>query len=708
MIIKDSMRWMIAVCLAVTIVGCAARGSRPAPGADSVEPAEIGAESSRERLDIESIPVPQTRIGKRALFANAYRRFHAGKFDEAGQLFGILLPIYPELGDYILHYLATCRLRQGDRDEAYRLWTQLHADYPRSLHTAEAALERARILRQRGELRAARDLLGIARENPLEQEVDWELAEIAVAEGDLGEAQRRFMEIRQAIPGSPLGLRAKQQVAELRRSHPELTPADDARAGEVWLLVREGDQQQALALAEELLERAPDWRRPERLRALSDAQRAAGRFDEGMETLRSVYAQYPDSAAGRGALYRYASILWNRDRDAEARRAFEEYRRRYPRDSSIPEVSYAIARIMEAQGEMDSAVAEYSRLAKRYPRSKQGRESRWRIAWIRYQQAHWKEAADRFARLARTSASQDRTAAHYWQARSLARAGSTTKARAIYRQIVETDPADYYAYWAERRLGVEEPPVHIDANETGQKIAAAPGITASDFHLTRSRELQAADLRSLARAELKAFERSQRTTAALARFLVDSYPAVDGYRDAIRLAPRAGDQSPEILYPLAFWPLVSEHAEENGLDPLMVLALMRQESLFDPAARSPADARGLMQLLPGTAEQVAERLGRPSPAGELYTPEVNIALGVAHLDELYTRYGGNWLEVLAAYNGGEGAAEKWRERFGTLDGDEFVESITYRETRNYVKRVFTHYRRYRQLYGGEGTITARP
>jgi soluble lytic murein transglycosylase len=195
-------------------------------------------------------------------------------------------------------------------------------------------------------------------------------------------------------------------------------------------------------------------------------------------------------------------------------------------------------------------------------------------------------------------------------------------------------------------------------------------------------------------------------TRTLARFLVDSYPAVDGYRDAIRLAPTAETRSREILYPLAFWPLVRQHTRQTGIDPFMVLALMRQESLFDPAARSSADARGAMQLLPRTAEQVAEKLGHPSPVNDLYEPEVNIPLGIAHLAELHTRYGGNWLEILAAYNGGEGAVTKWQQRFGDLDGDEFVESITYRETRDYVKRVFTHYRHYQELYAVDGRISA--
>jgi soluble lytic murein transglycosylase len=352
-------------------------------------------------------------------------------------------------------------------------------------------------------------------------------------------------------------------------------------------------------------------------------------------------------------------------------------------------------------------VADYARLAKKYPRSKQGREAAWRIAWIRYRQGHWKESADAFSRLAGRSKHQERTAARYWQARSLERAGSTVSARKIYRQILETEPTEYYAHWAERHLGMQPPATPGgDSIEASPLVVIATEIAPGDFHLTRARELQAADLRSLARAELKAFERSQEMTRTLARFLVDSYPAVDGYRDAIRLAPKAGAKSREILYPLAFWPMVRQHTRQNGIDPFMVLALMRQESLFDPAARSSADARGAMQLLPRTAEQVAEKLGRPSPVAYLYEPEVNIPLGIAHLAELHSRYGGNWLEILAAYNGGEGAVTKWQQRFGNLDGDEFVESITYRETRDYVKRVFTHYRHYQELYAVDGRITA--
>jgi soluble lytic murein transglycosylase len=148
---------------------------------------------------------------------------------------------------------------------------------------------------------------------------------------------------------------------------------------------------------------------------------------------------------------------------------------------------------------------------------------------------------------------------------------------------------------------------------------------------------------------------------------------------------------------LAFWTIVYGAAGRYAVDPFLIEAVMRQESRFDPQARSPADAYGLMQLLPQTATRLAGN-GRPVVPTTLVEPDINIDLGARYLNTLLDRYAGNVLKVLAAYNGGEGAVDKWVRRFGDRDLDEFVESISYRETRQYVKRVMTNYRAYRRLY----------
>jgi len=100
-----------------------------------------------------------------------------------------------------------------------------------------------------------------------------------------------------------------------------------------------------------------------------------------------------------------------------------------------------------------------------------------------------------------------------------------------------------------------------------------------------------------------------------------------------------------------------------------------------------------MQLLPSTAEQIAG-----AHVGDLYDPQTNIELGTSHLRSLLVRFGDDPLKAVAAYNGGAAAMQRWQRQFTDLDPDELIESITYRETRDYVKRVVANYRRYTQIY----------
>lgn len=641
-----------------------------------------------------------TARDRRSHFASAERRFEAGDFAGAAAAFEALLPVYPELEDYCLYYLASSFDRLGETDRAIPLWEHLSQRHPQSLHAAAALLAEGHALRRRGDLERARAVLGDAERSHNEgiaRRAAFELAEIDESSGDLAAAQRRFMDLREAAAGTALGRRATERVLELRRRDPGLAPSGEALEEELRLLVREGDHAAAIDLADRLLATAAAEKRPVLLRLRADAERASGATEQALATLEEIFRGHPTSLAGRDALYDYATLLWNRDRDAEAKGAFLEYERRYPGSRGV-EVAYAIARIEQAAGDAAQAVASYSRLAREYPSTKQAFEARWRIGWVDYERARYREAARAFAEAAQSNPEQ-RSEASYWQARALERAGASGEAQSIYRGILEKDPWSYYALCAERRLGGgRAPTAGVVAPAARPEIGPPPLDGRDAYHLIRARELQLAGLHRLARAELRALEREVPDQAALTSFLLESYPAVEGYRDAIRLAYRVRRLEPETLYPLAFWPLVTRHARENDLDPLLVLALMRQESMFDPEARSIANARGLMQLLPSTAERIANRLGAPGAQSELYDPDTNVALGTAYLEQLLARYGGDRTKALAAYNGGENAVAKWEARFGDMESDEFVESITYRETRDYVKRVLANYRRYQGQY----------
>jgi soluble lytic murein transglycosylase len=644
------------------------------------------------------VAAPSGTAAKRAHFVQAHQAVAQRRYADAIALLEPLCPAYPELQDYCLYDLAISHARSGDDAAADAVWANLLATQPQSLVAPKAALERATLLRARGDTATARALLDRARTSDDEEAAAralLQLAELDDAAGDLDAAQADLMAARRRAPGTALGNEAKQRVEDLRRRDPSLAPHGAEQAAELRLLLEERDFTGARRTADRLLVDAPAADRPGLLRLRADAEIGAGDVDIGLATLHEIVLQYPDAEAAPAAQLRYATLLWNRDRDQEAAQAFLDFRRRYPDDAKTPDVLYALARIAQSEGQTDTAVAAYDHLADAYPSSALAHEARWRVGWIRYQQGRWQDAAAAFGRAAAGTDANGAAEAQYWQARALAHAGDRAAAERLYRSIVTDAPTSYYAGWAEQRLGVPAATLHPPAAPPAQGVGAVPPA-ADPYHWVRAEELQAAGLRPLARVELRAFEHANADQPGATPAILAAYPAVDGYRDAIRLANARGMTDPTIFFPLAFWPQISRHS--GDVDPLLVLALMRQESFFDPGARSSANAQGLMQLLPSTAERVARRIGQPAPAS-LYDPDANITLGVAHLQQLLQTYQGDPLKTLAAYNGGEEAVAKWQRRFGNLEPDEFVESITYRETRDYVKRVMGNYRKYQQTYG---------
>ena len=644
-----------------------------------------------------SVAAPRDAQAKRALFAQAQDELARGDAAAARQHFAALQPVYPELDDYVLAGLAQAAAQSGDPAAAATAWNALIVQTPRSLLVPRAQLERGRLLASRGDpdalvaLTAAR----ASGDDDVRLAAAVALGELALRDGDRAGAAAHFDAARRMQPGSPPARAAKEQLLALRARDPALAPRGAALDAELRLLMRERDYPAARQAADALLATAPS---PRVLRARADAEYGAGDLAAAVASLNLLVQRYPRTPEAADAQLRSATMLWNKDHNAQAAAAFRTYLERWPGGPGAPEALYALARIAQGEDRTDEAIAGYRRLVAAAPASRQAREARWRIGWIAYQEGRWTDAAAAFS-AAQGGGVADAPDAAYWRARSLERAGDREGAARGYRALLASAPGSYYAYWAEQRLEGRRTAPQRSVATPPQAAIGPPPAGADAYHWQKARELQAAGVLTSARREVQAVERTSGNAPDVAAALPTAYQAAGGYHDAIRLAGARGVQTSAILYPLAFWPQVSRAAQSEQIDPLVPIALMRQESLFDPAARSQADARGLMQLLPSTAERVATSRGLPSPADRLYDPNVNIALGVAHLADLMRAYDGDPLKAFAAYNGGEEAVARWQQRFGALPADEFVESITYRETRDYVKKVMGNYRRYQQLYG---------
>jgi len=194
--------------------------------------------------------------------------------------------------------------------------------------------------------------------------------------------------------------------------------------------------------------------------------------------------------------------------------------------------------------------------------------------------------------------------------------------------------------------------------------------------------------------------KDQRWMVATAHALAGS----DQSSRSISLGKKALDDigySPEnfrLYFPVLERETLISSSKENGLDPALVAAVIRQESNFNPQATSPAGARGLMQLMPSVGQSLAEEKGiRPWNADLLYEPDISIKLGTAHLSTLVRKYP-EVVKSLAAYNAGESRVEKWSTKAGANDPEVFTERIPFVETRDYVRTILRNRAYYQALY----------
>lgn len=154
-------------------------------------------------------------------------------------------------------------------------------------------------------------------------------------------------------------------------------------------------------------------------------------------------------------------------------------------------------------------------------------------------------------------------------------------------------------------------------------------------------------------------------------------------------------------YPFPFFPEIKKWSAERQLNPLLVTALMRQESRFEPKAKSIVGATGLMQVMPDTGKWIAPQIKVDFKQINLENPSDNIMLGTWYLDHTHQQYNNNTLLAIASYNAGPGNVSKWLQTMNIKDPDEFVEEIPFDETRNYVRQVLGNYWNYLRLYNPE-------
>lgn len=407
-------------------------------------------------------------------------------------------------------------------------------------------------------------------------------------------------------------------------------------------------------------------RAPPKLAAAADYQRARaqialGNTDEGRATLRAITTAYPRDTSAASAMLLLADLATDDNRDQDARRTLLA-------------------------------------LLKRFPIGRHATSARFRAGMISYIQGDKKAAAAEFDSLvARDSNSTEALAAAYWAGRSYAALGDKNRSKARWRSAITKDPLSYYAVVAAKRLDTIL--VTPDRSTPSyQRVAAVDSVTG-----------RVAALKDLGMDVEAGFENDKLFRDALGnpiRMIATAHALAgsDQASRSIALGRRALDdvgRTPDnyrLYFPVLERETLISSSHENGLDPVLVAALIRQESNFNPLATSPAGARGLMQLMPAVGRQLATAKGiGPWDPDILYQPDVNIRLGTTHLSELVRKYP-EVVKALSAYNAGESRVEKWSTKTGAADPEVFTERIPFVETRDYVRTILRNRSYYQALY----------
>ncbi len=705
-----------AVLLAVVIAGCATSVARSQ--ALSAEPAPNTATTTASAEPL--LPDTAPADAKQA-FVDGYKAFTGHDYSRAASELAFAASHYATLADYALFYLGEAQAKQGDLASAAATFERLRAEYPQSVMTPRGELELAQILlglgRATDSYSVATHLSATATDPSLEQNARLLEAEALRAMGRNKDAYDKAMALRESAPHGDADSKARGLAYSILAADPSVSvlPAFDYHRNEAALLLREGIASLALEQAIKALPLAPTA--SDRVEALwLEAQALKGDSERQKQALLEYLSIAPRGPAASAVLYDLALIYWKEENFDAARATFGKVVAQFPSSSHAPGAMLRIGRIYEELHNYDAARAEYGRLVERYPGTEAAEDARFRIPWSLYMERNYSRAAASFAAMHnRAESASEREMFDYWRARSLEKIGDGASARAIYLRLARSVESNYYPMLAAIRVSgvVADLPA---ANAPELRFDPVPESSSETvrFHLKHILALRSLGIADLQAGEYRALEGAAASDRSMRYFILGGLQAAGAWYDAIVAATRMAknghlnaEVAERIRYPRAYWDLFSRSAEQHSLDPWLVLALARQESLFNPHATSVSDARGLMQLLPSTAERVARQIGyEASP--NLFDPQVNVKIGTAYLKNLFDMFRGDAFKAVAAYNGGEHAVEGWTRKFPG-DDDEWVENIGYRETRDYVKKVIGGRREYLLMYrpGSPVTLPAR-
>ena len=456
-------------------------------------------------------------------------------------------------------------------------------------------------------------------------------------------------------------------------------------------------------------------------------------YNQSKYYLLLSYEKSPSGSLADDSLYYMGRSLTNLNLDADAISYYQKLLKLFPNSNYSDDALYRIGRIYSLRGDFINAASYFKRVSTDYPYGDKLPDALWELGLIQYRSDDYSSAKITFSNYASSyKGTSLEEKGLFWQAKCCQKLGENDKAAYLYKKIIDLNSYSYYTFASREMLEEMNEEVQIEEintqlNPENPQIADiipdiydileedsyTNDIEIGDInHINKAIELLKLEFFNSASLEIEAgsseIEENPARTLEIATLFLKS----NDYSNSINIIGKnlkqlkSGLNEPYtdylyyLYYPYGYKEIVQKYSSQYKLDDsLFTLAVIRQESNFVPDAVSYAGAQGLMQIMPSTGEGIAKQIGISNyNVNILLDPEINIRMGTFYLRQQLDNFGQNKFYCLGAYNGGPGRMSDWVSKRGNMDTDEFIESISYEQSREYVKKVMGNYYFYQMLY----------
>ncbi len=645
----------------------------------------------------------------------------------------------PQIADYVAWFRASAEYNAGNYAAVPAALEPIWAQSPASPLIGRAALLGAQAFGQTANGSAANTAGAVSLLRKYytalpQPQGDLALAKAFAAAGDPVSAAVYAQRVYYNYPAASESAEADTLAASLESQLGDQYPPamGDAMLGRALKLLDAGHAEQAKKELQALVPRLGGEERDAALVKIGVAQYVARDTKAAQKYLAELTVQSPQADAER---LHYLLLCARRANDRVGMSAeLDELGRLHPDSSWRLEGLLAMGNSYLVENQVDAYEPLFRACYESFPKEARAAGCHWRVTWAHYLRRK-DDARDLLREHLRLFPNSDESsAALYFLGRLAEGADDTGTARAYYGEIVREYPNYFYTGLARERLAALPPaeaassPVNTPASSFLRTVDFATRARVRNFEpnarakvrLARARLLASAGLDDWADVELRYAAQNEDQPHVMGLELATMAARRSAQDQAIRYLKR---YAPDYLYmridsaPAEFWKLAfpmpyredfERFARQNNLDPFLVAALARQESEFNPKAVSVSSARGLTQIMPSTGRELSRRLRiRPYSTARLFQPQVNLQLGTFYLRSVADSVDGRWEAALAAYNAGLSRAKDWSTWGEFREAAEFVETVPFTQTREYIQIVLRNADIYRQLYGAHETAAVK-